>query len=368
MQNRFVMALFGMIIPIFTRILTLFFPGRNSTTLTQECRNKVRIMTLVQGLKSYMAPDGSTPVQTIVEKCYALGDFPALWAVEGSGKDIAEWHMARNPNISRLLVDAPLAPEWQKAQLMLHAGIGMAFARYHIEKLKPEQTSKDQLRTAVSATVKLCKENSIPGYAGAALESIGLVSRFIHNAAFCRRIHEVMKESEPDSLGFFWRGCGRAIYFGPQNFMPGFDKPCRAIDMCDAEAPDEECRQGLLAGCSWAQTVVNMETPEVMEWVLANLKDYYGDNPGYPNGMTSSVVMRWDISPHFPLVESFRNHKPTDPKIAALWQKYPKAALDYAIDVVHPTLAANHRLDEVFHYQSLPNLIASLGGSQTARA
>src|SRR5579871_5814510 len=148
MQNRLVMTIFTTLAPLFTWLITFLIPGRNSRTLTTECRNKCRIMTLVQGLKSYMAPDGSTSLQSIVEQCYALGDFPALWAVEGAGKDLAEWHMKRNPNPERMLVDAPLDPEWNKSLLMLHAGIGLGFARFYVEPLNPN-CSKEELRAAV---------------------------------------------------------------------------------------------------------------------------------------------------------------------------------------------------------------------------
>jgi hypothetical protein len=366
MQNRLVMTIFTTLAPLFTWLITFLIPGRRSGTLTQECRNKCRIMTLVQGLTSYMAPDGSTTLESIVEKCYAIGDFPALWAVEGAGKDLAEWHMKRSPTPTRMLIDVQLDPKWNKSLLMLHAGIGLGFARYWIEPLKPD-CPKEELRKAVVETIRLCKVNSRPGYAGAAIESLGLVSRFIHNGPFCKRVHEVLTESEPDSVGYFWRGCGRSLYFGPKNFMPGFSKPCRAIDSSTEEAPNEECRQGLLSGIAWALTVVNMETPEVMEWVLANLDDYFGSNPGYASGVTSSVVMRWDTTPGFSLVTQFRNNKPADPKVAELWKKHVTAPMAFAIDVAHPVLEANSRLDEVFHFQSLPNLVASLGGTKVAQ-
>jgi hypothetical protein len=365
MQNRLVMTIFTTLAPLFTWLITFLIPGRNSRTLTTECRNKCRIMTLVQGLKSYMAPDGSTPLQSIVEQCYSLGDFPALWAVEGAGKDLAEWHMKRNPNPERMLVDAPLDPKWNKSLLMLHAGIGLGFARFYVEPLNP-QCPKEELREAVTKTVDLCWKNSRPGYGGAAVESLGLVSRFIHDGPFCRRVHEVLTESRPDCVGYFWRGCGRSLYFGPKNFMPGFSKPSRAIDSCREEAPNEEAYQGLLSGCAWALTVVNMETPEVMEWVLQNIDVYFGDQPGYPNGVTSSVVMRWDTTPGFKLVQDFRNHKPADAKIAEAWVKRVKGPMDFAIDVVHPYLERTSRLGEVFHFQSLPDLVAA--GGEKAKA
>ena len=127
MRNRTVLKLFGIIAPIFTWIFSALFPGRKASVIASECRNKCNIMALVQNLQSYMDPEGKTTLQTIVEKCYALGNFPALWAVEGVGKDLAEWHIARNPNPQRILIDAQLDPKWDGAWLMLHAGLGIGF-------------------------------------------------------------------------------------------------------------------------------------------------------------------------------------------------------------------------------------------------
>ena len=56
--------------------------------------------------------------------------------------------MARNPNPTRLLIDAPLDPKWDKALLMLHAGIGLGFARHWIEPL----TATGFLRTTADIT------------------------------------------------------------------------------------------------------------------------------------------------------------------------------------------------------------------------
>ena len=37
--------------------------------------------------------------------------------------------------------------------------------------------------------------------------------------------------------------------------------------------------------------------------------------------------------------------------------------MDFAVNVAHRVLAANSRLDEVFHFQPLAELVTSLGGT-----
>jgi hypothetical protein len=308
-----------------------------------------------------MDAEGKIPLQSIVEKCYALGSFPALWAVEGAGKDLAEWHIARNQNITRILIDVPLATRWNKALLMLHAGIGLGFAKFYMERL-PGDPSNEEVRHAVTRTVELCRTNSRPGYYGAAMESLGLVSRFMRNAAFCRRVHEVLVEAEPDAVSFFWRGVGRCLYFHPINFMPGFSRPCRAIQLCNMEAPSPDFRETLLSGVAWPLTIVNMTHPKVMEWVLEHEADYFDGSPAFLNGIMSSVIMRYDTTPDDPLIRQFMNHQPDSKNrsLCELWNSRIRETIETALNTIYPVLKRHNRLDEVFHYQSLADLTAQL--------
>src|SRR5258706_16346784 len=98
MRNRTVLKLFGIIAPILTWIFAFLWPGRKASVAAPECANKSKIMALAQNLESYMDPEGNTPHETIVEKCYAQGAFPALWAGEGVGKDVAACYRARDEN------------------------------------------------------------------------------------------------------------------------------------------------------------------------------------------------------------------------------------------------------------------------------
>ncbi len=360
MRNRTVLKMFGIIAPCFTWLFTFFFPGRRAKEAYTECNNKCKIMQLVQNLESYMDPEGKVPLQTIVEKCYAKGSFPALWAVEGAGKDLAEWHMARNQNPKGILTDAVIDPKYSGAWLMLHAGMGMGFAKYMMDTVQPK--TEAQVREVVTRTVDLCRANSKPGYFGAAMESLGLVSRFMGSPAFCKQVHAVLVDYAPDCYGFFWRGVGRSLYFHPMNFLPGFLHPTRAIGICAAEAPNEFLKQTMLAGTAWALTVVNMTDPEVMEWTLENHDDYFSGSQGFFNGVISSVVMRYDTTSDDPLIPAFMAHKPNEKNrtLAGLWNSKIKGSLETSLNYIYPVLKKHDKLDEVFHYQSLPALAESL--------
>jgi len=361
--------IFSMIAPIFNWIICFFIPGRKSAICYRECKNKCKIMMLVQNLQSYVDPEGKTPLQTIVEKCYALGSFPALWAVEGLGKDLAETAMKRNENPVGILSNATLDEKWDGAWLMLHAGMGLGFAKHFVERLKPG-CSDEEVAAMVRKVVDINKANSRPGYYGAAIESLGLVSRFLKSASFCQKVHVSMTAYAPDSVGFFWRGVGRSVYFHPLNFLPGFLRPCRAIHMAELEAPNLEMKETMMAGIAWPIAIVNMTDPIVMEWVLENHDDYFSGSPGFFNGVTAAVVMRFDTTPDDPLIQQFMNHKPNpnNRTLCGLWNSKIRGSVQTALDTIYPVLKKTGHLDQVFKYQSLPALAARLQQGRSVEA
>ena len=133
-------------------------------------------------------------------------------------------------------------------------------------------------------------------------------------------------------------------------------------------APHETARQNLRAGVAWPTTIVNMRHPEVMETVLLYQGEHDPDRDLFVNGVVSSMVMRYDTSPNDPYVMSFIKHQP-DPRnelLCRLWQRDIKEPCEMAVNVIHPVLSANRAIEEVFHYQSLPDLVARLKGSSAA--
>ena len=362
MTNRTVLWLFGLMAPWLTWLWAKLGRRLDADVARTECANKCRVMGLVQSPGAYVSSGGEQQpsLAGMLADCYALGPFRALWAVEGLGKDLAEARLAADAHVTGLLTDAALGAEWDKAQLMLHAGIGLGFAKHHIEKLAPGATSRE-ISEAVMRVVNLCRANSKPGYTGAALESLGLVSRFLREAAFCREVDVALEREAPDCRPYFWRGVGRCLYFHPTNFLlPRGKFCCRAIGRTRSEAPSEDARRAMLSGVGWTMTVVNMDTPAVMEWVLANSGDYECDDPGFFNGVVSSLVMRFDTTPDDPLIAAFREHRPAGLRTRALWVERVSRAVDQAVFQVHPVLKEQQRLEEVFRYQDLTELVASI--------
>src|SRR5436309_6220348 len=189
----------------------------------QELLDKGEIFTLVAAVSGLIGvPDQPPlPLRELVARSYALGPFYALWAIEGLGHDYGDsfWNQGIVPQHI-------LAPEVTRglppgSLLMLHAGIGLSIAQHVLTPLR-WNTPPDELRRMVAEIVRLDRENSQPGYVGAAYEALGLVSRTMH-PTMVPAIDGAVRAVAPEVRGYFWHGIGRALYFWLFNFLPCSD-------------------------------------------------------------------------------------------------------------------------------------------------
>jgi hypothetical protein len=361
----FVAWLVKYVLPKITWVVSLFIPGRSSAVAYLEAKNKSWVMSLVNNLEQGFPPLGTfdplKKLPELVDSCYAMGLFSSVWSVEGLGLYHVEAFRARQMPLKNVLTDPALDSLPSRSMTMLHAGIGLAFARGCLAGLSPSSTSGD-IRKALEEFIRLCRDNSRKGYTGCAYESLGLVSLILHNPAMARALDRELAGISPEVATYMWRGAGRALYFHPKNFIPGLRCPWRGIAMSRAIAPHETARQNLRAGVAWPTTIVNMRHPEVMETVLLFQGEHDPDRDLFISGLTSSMVMRFDTSPDDPYIRSFIDHQP-DPRnelLCRLWKRDVKEPCEMAINVIHPVLKANKAIEEVFHYQSLPDLATRL--------
>jgi hypothetical protein len=359
------MWLFGQIAPLLTWLLTLFIPGRNAALMYRECVNKCHVMILVQNIRSYVDNHTEPNIEQLLTHCSALGAHDELWAVEGVGKDIAEWMLKYRPDaLVNLFSSTKNDLQWEKGLLMLHAGMGLGFAKNMIEQL-PQRTNYTHLAAGLASFHRLCTQNSRTGYQGAALESLGLASRFMHGPAFCRNVHEILVEQYPDTVGYFWRGVGRCLYFHPLSFFPSYRYVSRAVAMCRAEAPTPEIQAMMQSGIAWALTLVNLVTPSLMEWVVRN-RDAFGlGEPSFQAGIQSCLVMRYETTRDLmtacsPTARAYFDHGQSVRNTLDLY--------DEALMQLHPALKRNNCLDEVFRYQSLIELSKRLEAKEQANS
>lgn len=333
--------------------------NENRRLVLQELKNKYEVYNLVKNIDTLLSvpESGEFPLGELIEKAYSLGAYPDLWAVEGLGHDYATraWESGKPP--WNLLTDEKASVLPAKSLTMMHAGIGLAFAQKLMPPLTP-YSSANEVRNVIDRFITLCRENSNVGYIGAAYESLGLVTRTWH-PQLVTNVDKCLSEISEELLGYFWHGAGRALYFLPLYFVPGLLSAWRAAF---TEPPHEIGKRNAIAGLAWATTLVNMRQPEIMLRLLRLRGTQLAQTDAFANGVASSIVMGWDITPDDVYIKSFCQYRPeiSDSQITTLWHELISSSCQNALQTFHPALQKQNRLGDVFRYQSLSELAARL--------
>jgi hypothetical protein len=329
----------------------------------QELRNKLEVFILVKNLPSILQlpSDQLRPLPELVDKAYSIDPFQALWAVEGLGHYYADMYWKyKGPPRGLLSENQPLIPT--KSLLMLHAGMGLSFGDRLLGELTSEATEQ-QVRVRIEYFLELCRTNSCEGYQGAAIESLGLVSRDFY-PDLVRRVERQLQQVGPEFLGFFWHGVGRAMYFSRAYFLPVLRSVWSGVDSEAHNAPD---RLSATAGLSWAVAMVNLRQPAIVENVLRSLRGQSFSAAGFTNGIVSSLIMRADTTPDAPFTRAFYQHQPDagDHEMKAAWDSCISLPVEQGLGVYYPVLLRHHALDHIFRYQDLAALVSSVQQQNT---
>jgi hypothetical protein len=195
----------------------------------------------------------------------------------------------------------------------------------------------------------LCRENSQDGYRGAALEALGLVVYRFHRD-LVGALDAALADADPDLPAYYWHGVGRAIYLSSEYVLPWqpIDWPTVA-----RIAPDGPGQRNVIAGLAWALTLINMRHPRVMEGVLRRHGAALSEGDAFADGVTSSVAVRYDITPGAEFLGEFCQHgeRIGRPDLAALWDRLVARPCRDVVERVHPNLTRARRLDRVFCYR-----------------
>ncbi len=324
--------------------------------LKQQFANTFDVISYVNHVDApnQLSADGTYPLEEMITQCYSHGDYPALWYVEGLGERYAEAYMAAGGNeIHDLLSSGKAAAADPKIQTMMHAGLGITLAKHAVANLTPWSTHAE-FKAAIAGFIAQVHQNSIPGYEGAALESLGLVTR-TWNGQLVKLISSHLLAMDPDAFEFFWHGAGRAMYFSPMYMLPGLS-PWEAAD---TEPPNEIACHNARAGVAWAFTIVNVRQPEIAANFLVHKGDQIGGNDAYTDGVYSTLIMAGDMVPGHQYVDAFGVYQPKDPAGLAAWNKYIGNNAGASINAYRAKLKASNKLGEVFRY-NLPEYAGGL--------
>jgi hypothetical protein len=249
-----------------------------------------------------------------------------------------------SPDAEGILIEGQAASMPMKSQTMMHAGLGLCVAESLMKQLTPDSSTREVERV-LRTFIKLCENNSVPGYVGCALESLGLVTRCF-NYKMVPLVQRVLADVDDTAWEFFWRGAGRALYFSPGHMVQPLFSPWIAAEQ---EAPNERAHNILKAGISWPTNIVNMRTPAIFEDLIAH-------------GVAASTTMACDITPQHPLVKEYIDYVPasTDPKVRELWNKMVRQPAYQALHRYQPVLHKHKMMDQVFRFQDLDALVNRL--------
>ena len=331
--------------------LRVFSSPENIRLGWDELNNNYEVFTLVKNVSKLLRiPQGGQDfnLEELIEAAYALGQFPDLWALEGLGHQYALTFWGKGAPVRGVLSDERAAALPDKSLTMMHAGMGLAFAEQLMNTITP-YSPPSKIHSTLAEFVTLVKGNSRKGYEGAAYESLGLVTRFWHSQ-MVRVVDLHMREVEPEAVGYFWHGVGRALYFIPIYFVPGLLSAWRAVEQ---EPPYELAKLNMIAGLTWATTLVDVRQPEIMETILKYYGDMISETPAFTNGVMSTLIMGMDITPNDFYILRFLRHRPSDPQVAELWDRLVCGPANEAVQRIYPVLKEHDRLGEVFHYQDL---------------
>ena len=331
--------------------------------LAQQFRNTFDVIALVNHVYApdHLSSDGTYPLEEMLDKAYSGGHYPTLWSIEGVGERYAEAFMHEKRPVRDLLTSGQGGAMPLKAQLMMHAGMGIAFAKDAVVKITP-WSSEIEIKDVLREFLDICLANSMPGYLGAAVESLGLVTRTWHKqlvTPLTRQLGEV----DPNAVEFFWHGAGRAMNFSPMYMLPGLS-PWLAAQQ---EPPDDIARRNARSGVAWAYTVVNSRQPEITANFLATRGEEVSGDDGFACGAYSSLTMASDMVPGHEVVAAYGRYQPDPGKPAEVdaWNQYIGQDALTRINHYRETLKTYGKLDELFRYHSLPKYIAELeAGSQ----
>src|SRR5262249_52584176 len=154
----------------------------------------------------------------------ALPPYQGIWTTEGLGYHVTANALRRDPNPTALLrveglPSASLVP--------LHTGMGMALAFRELTGLGRRAEAVD-VRRALVRYLGLCRANAREGYDGAAVESLGIITKVVR-PRLVPMISDQLDWVAPDHTAKFWHGFGRGLYFSPSNLLPCGMPACSSL-------------------------------------------------------------------------------------------------------------------------------------------
>jgi hypothetical protein len=323
--------------------MSFLLPVAGNSVSWRELQNKFEVFQLFEYADSILAVrEGLTCEQ--LPYCIALASqldpYYGLWVIEGLGHHYCECNFssAQNKSLFALRDEFDLDA---RCLIPLHAGMGLSLAARSFSQLNHESPAS-KVRGAIRHFLLLCDRHARRGYTAAAVEALGLVAYQFH-LSLLEKIDGELQDIEPQAVGYFWHGVGRALYFDPSNILPTTASVC-SLKVSQRLPPHEVGRGNAMAGLAWAIALVNLRHPEVLERFLEIHGQWLPNRLAFSDGMTAALTMWQDFSGLGPLASAlFCNSKNCrEYQTAQLWEEL----------VCPPCKFPRHQtVDELFQYE-----------------
>jgi hypothetical protein len=279
----------------------------------QEFQSKWNVIDIVQNPRD--PGDGVLPA---IQQAHLRDPFLTVWAIEGIGQEYGNIAMAGKVPLERLFsFTAGRVNSGECA--MLHAGMGLSLAITVLDGL-PKSPGPSDLRIAIQEVLERCHRASLQGYAGAAIEQLGLTCRFSYSH-LVSDIDQELRRTFPSILSYFWHGVGRSIYYLPENFVPAPGDVRPDFEMALTEPKHQIGLANTIAGYAWAFVLVSMRQPQTIENAINANRNSIPVLGAFAYGVFSCARLRLSINPNDAFVRALENHTPQnrDSAFVALW-------------------------------------------------
>lgn len=266
-----------------------------------------------------------------------------LWALEGIAQFVANRQLEDIGSVGANFFEGDL-PHGLLGPL--HTGLGVAVAENCLGGVD-RRTPCSEIETRIGRILEICDTASRPGFRGMAFECTGFVSRFLHPLQV-PRLDKVLSDHGETQRALFWHGVGRALYFLPSNLRPSRSAPWRAFEQVHREASDTLAELNMLAGLAWPVLLVNFRHPELIDAVLRTHHDEMTSNDAFSSGFSAALIMWLECTGDEAGVDRILHHEPESDE--DLWRRIVHQPCSTALEVTHPRLNAENRLDALFSY------------------
>lgn len=336
-------------------------PARSLASAT-ELRNKSRVYGLVRANQFLLKipPQGNElfPLEKYLPRALETDAYSSLWALEGLGRLYGTSYLNAGVEPVGILRKGTAPPLPESAMLVLHAGVGLSFAKVLLDRIG-DSASKPEVRDTVERIIGLCRANAEEGYLLGSLEALGLVVRVFH-PQLLESVVDAIDDFAPEVIGVFWHGVGRAVYFVPINFLP-FSTWDTIETARRLGGGDRMIRDNTISGAVSAMVMVNVRSPEVVAHLVI---DPHGgkllDEPGFTHGVATSIIMRQITTPGAPFIRGFFEYSPTcaSKKFTERWDKLVRTPGRRGLEFHTPGLKSQNKIDLICEFGDLDAQVA----------